>query len=123
MTPCVGEGQWAASPRPLRSDSDLFEKSDDILAHVSQPDNHIVVVDVAEGGVVSALPPGLIQNQIPAVHGGHQILVLSETGRKKTELVQKKKHGIMIFISSTEEPERPERPKRGAAVSAHRPME
>lgn len=48
-----------------------------------QPDNDIVVVDVAEGGVVSALPPGLLQNQIPAVDGGHQILVLSEKRRGK----------------------------------------
>lgn len=75
-----------ACPRPPSSDSDLFEKSDDILAHVRQPDNDIVVVDVAEGGVVSALPPGLLQNQIPAVHGRHQILVLSETAWKRCNL-------------------------------------
>lgn len=81
MTSRVGEGQRVVRPRPLSSDSDLFEKSDDILAHVRQPDNDIVVVDVAESGVVSALPPGLLQNQIPTVHGGHQILVLSETAR------------------------------------------
>lgn len=77
-TSCVGKGQRVARPRPLSADSDLFEKSDDILAHVRQPDNDVVVVDVAESGVVSALPPGLLQDQIPAVHGGHQILVLSE---------------------------------------------
>lgn len=50
--------------------SDLFEESGDILAHMCQADNDIVVVDVAESGVVSALSPGLVQNQIPAVHSG-----------------------------------------------------
>lgn len=70
-------------PHPFNQDSDLFEKSDDILAHVCQTDNDVVVVDVAESGVVSALPPGLVQNQIPAVHSGHEILVLSETAKKR----------------------------------------
>lgn len=63
-----------------------------------QPDNDIVVVDVAEGGVVFALPPGLLQNQIPAVHSGHQILVLSETARKRRNL----------GCTNTEEPASPE---------------
>lgn len=72
-----------ACPRLFNSDSDLFEKSDDILAHVCQADNDVVVVDVAEGGVVSALPPGLLQDQIPAVHSGHEILVLSETAKER----------------------------------------
>lgn len=48
-----------------------------------QADNDVVVVDVAESGVVSALPPGLLQHQIPAVHGGHKILVFSETAKEK----------------------------------------
>lgn len=43
-----------------------------------QPDNDVVVVDVAESRMVSALPPGLVQNQIPAVHSGEEVLVLSE---------------------------------------------
>lgn len=72
-----------ARPRLFNSDSDLFEKSDDILAHVRQPDNDVVVVDVTEGGMVSALPPGLLQDQIPAVHGGHEILVLSEIAKER----------------------------------------
>ncbi|KAF3856233.1 hypothetical protein F7725_016956 [Dissostichus mawsoni] len=33
-------------------------ESDDILAHVCQTDNDVVVVDVAESGVVPALPSG-----------------------------------------------------------------
>ncbi len=68
---------------PYNSNSDLFEKSDDILAHVCQADNDVVVVDVAESGVVSALSPGLLQDQIPAVHSGHEILVLSETAKER----------------------------------------
>lgn len=70
-------------PHPFNSNSDLFEKSDDILAHMSQTDNDIVVVDVAESGVVSALPPGLVQDQIPAVHSGQEILVLSEKVKRR----------------------------------------
>lgn len=110
-------------PRPLSSDSDLFEKSDDILAHMRQPDNDIVVVDVAESGVVSALPPGLLQNQIPTVHGGHQILVLSETARKRRALGPKKQHLVMIFDTNTEERERPERPKGRKPASPHQTLE
>lgn len=80
VTVCVSGGPG----RPFNSSSDLFEESDDILAHVRQTDNDVVVVDVAERGVVSALPPGLLQDQIPAVHSGHEVLVLSERaeGRK-----------------------------------------
>lgn len=72
-----------ACPHPFNSDSDLFEKSDDILAHVCQTDNDVVVVDVAESGVVSALPPGLVQDQIPAVHSGQEIVVLPETAKER----------------------------------------
>lgn len=43
-----------------------------------QPDNYVVVVEVAESGVVPALPSGLVQHQIPAVHSGKEVLVLSE---------------------------------------------
>lgn len=75
MTVCVSNR--VACPPLFNSDSDLFEKSDDILAHVCQTDNDVVVIDVAQSGVVSALPPGLLQDQIPAVHSGHEILVLS----------------------------------------------
>lgn len=69
-------GRWRC-PRPLESDSDLFEESDDILAHVCQTHNHVVVVDVSESGVVPALPPGVLQHQIPAVHRRQQVLVFS----------------------------------------------
>lgn len=50
---------------------------------MSQTDNDVVVVDVAESGVVSALSPGLVQDQVPAVHSGQEILVLPETAREK----------------------------------------
>lgn len=72
-----------ARPHSFNSDSDLFEKPDDILAHVRQADNDVVVVDVAESGVVFALTPGLIQDQIPAVHSGQEILVFPETAMER----------------------------------------
>lgn len=63
---------WAAWGRdPGRSDgllAHLFEESDDILTDLGEADDDIVHEDVIEGGMVSALPPGLIQDQIPAVH-------------------------------------------------------
>lgn len=67
----------------LNSSSDLFEEPDDILAYVRQAHNDVVVVDVAERGVVSALPPRLLQHQIPAVHSGHEILVPSGIKRRR----------------------------------------
>lgn len=82
---------WRQPPSALRalarlhSGSDLFEEPDDILAHVRQADNDVVVVDVAERGVVPALPPRLLQHQIPAVDSGHEVLVPSETERKADE--------------------------------------
>lgn len=48
-----------------------------------ETDNDVVVVDVAEGGMVSALPPSLVQDQIPAVNSGKEILVLSETEKER----------------------------------------
>lgn len=48
-----------------------------------QADNDVVVVDVTEGGMVSALPPGLLQHQIPAVHSGYEILVLPKTAKER----------------------------------------
>lgn len=69
----------------LNSSSDLFKEPDDILAHVCQPDNDVVVVDVAERGVVSALAPRLLQHQIPAVHSGHEVLVPSRMERRRRE--------------------------------------
>lgn len=89
-----------ACPRLFNFDSDLFEKSDDILAHVCQTDNDVVVVDVAEGGVVSALPPGLLQDQIPAVHSGHEILVLSETAKERRyRLIQQQRSDRAVHWS------------------------
>lgn len=119
MTSCVRKGHWDACPRPPISASDLFEKSDDILAHVRQPDNDVVVVDVAEGGVVSALPPRLLQDQIPAVHGGHQILVLSERARRRTSgsQIQQQKHLAAVVSEEAEEPERPQCLKHRMAAS------
>lgn len=80
----------AACSHPFYSHSDLFEKSDDILAYVRQPDNDVVVVDVAESGVVSALPSGLVQHQIPAVHSGNEVLVFSEVVRREALLAVKR---------------------------------
>lgn len=51
-----------------------------------QTDNDVVVIDVAESSVVSAFSSGLVQDQIPAVHSGVEILVLSEMLRGKTLL-------------------------------------
>ena len=86
-------------PRPFNSDSDLFEQPDDILAHVCQADNDVVVVDVAEHGVVSALPPGLVQDQIPAIHSGQQILVLSENSQGKILLASVYRCGFKLLYS------------------------
>lgn len=40
----------------------LFEESDDILADLGEANDDIVHEDVIEGGMVSALPPGLMQD-------------------------------------------------------------
>lgn len=56
--------------------TDLLEEADDVLADLGQAHDDIVGVDVAEGGMVSALSPRLAQHQVPAVYGGKQMLVL-----------------------------------------------
>lgn len=61
----------------------LFEEPDDILADLRQPDDDIVHEDVIQGGVVSALPTGLCQNQVPAVHGGKEVLIFPRELWKK----------------------------------------
>lgn len=61
----------------------LFEEPDDILTDLRQPDNNIVHEDVIQGGVVSALPTGLRQNQVPAVHGGKEVLIFPRELWKK----------------------------------------
>lgn len=58
--------------------TDLLEEADDVLADLGEADDDIVGVDVVEGGVVPAFPPGLVQYQVPAVHTGQQVLVLPE---------------------------------------------
>lgn len=81
----------AACACPFNSSSDLFKKSNDVLAHVRQTHNDVVVVDVAESGMVPALPSGLVQDQIPAVDSGEEILVLSaNTQEKRGELPEHK---------------------------------
>lgn len=54
----------------------LFEESDDILADLWEADDDVVHEDVIEGGMISTLPPGLMQDQIPTVHGREEVLVL-----------------------------------------------
>ena len=58
--------------------TDLLEEADDVLADLGEADDDIVGVDVVEGGVVPAFPPGLVQYQVPAVHTGQQVLVFPE---------------------------------------------
>lgn len=65
-----GKVAWAARA------AHLFEESDDILADLGEADDDIVHEDVIEGGVVSALPPGLMQYQIPTVDGREEALIL-----------------------------------------------
>lgn len=48
--------------------TDLLKQANDVLADLSQTHNDVVGVDVAEGGMVSALTPRLIQQQVPAVN-------------------------------------------------------
>lgn len=48
--------------KPGGPSTHLFEESDDILADLGEADNDIVHEDVVEGGMVSALPPGLVQD-------------------------------------------------------------
>lgn len=65
--------------------ADLLKEADDVLADLCQAHNDIVGVDVAEGGVVPALPPGLGQQQVPAVYRGQKVLVFPEELKKKCE--------------------------------------
>ena len=61
--------------------SHLFEKPCGVLADLHEPHDDVVEVDVAERGVILALPPHLVQQQVPAVHWGQQVLVFPETRR------------------------------------------
>lgn len=53
----------------------LLEQADDIVADLHQAHNDVVGVDVAERGMITALPPHLVQYQVPAVHRGQEVLV------------------------------------------------
>lgn len=68
--------------------TDLLKEADDVLADLGQTHDDVVGVDVAEGGVVSALAPRLVQQQVPAVHRGQQVLVLPAPRRGNTGLLQ-----------------------------------
>lgn len=46
----------------------LFKESNDIFTDLSQSHDDVIGVDVTESGVISALPSGLVQDQVPAVH-------------------------------------------------------
>lgn len=53
----------------------LFKHPGGVLAYLHEPHNDVVQVDVTQGGVVFALSPHLVQEQIPAVHRRQQVLV------------------------------------------------
>lgn len=53
----------------------LLEQADDIFADLHQAHDDVVGVDVAERGMITALPPHLVQHQVPAVHRGQEVLV------------------------------------------------
>lgn len=69
--------------------ADLLKEADDVLADLRQADNDIVGVDVAEGGVVPALPPRLGQHQIPAVYRRQKVLVFPEEQKMRKEEMRK----------------------------------
>lgn len=56
----------------------LFKEPDDILTDLRESDNDIVHEDVIQGSMISALPPSLGQNQVPAVHGRKEMLIFPE---------------------------------------------
>lgn len=64
--------------------TDFFEQAEDVLTDLGQTEDHIVGVEVAEGGMVTALSPRLVQHQVPAVYWGQQVLVLPEKNRMNT---------------------------------------
>ena len=61
--PWLAVSPWPAwGKNPGGPNTHLFEESDDILTDLGEADNDIVHEDVVEGGMVSALPPGLVQD-------------------------------------------------------------
>lgn len=63
----------------LTASTDLLEEPDDVLGDLGQTNDDVVHVDVVEGGMVPALSACLIQDQIPAVDRGEQVLVFPKT--------------------------------------------
>ena len=63
-----------------RTGAYLLEEPDDVLADLGQAHDDVVGVDVVERGVVAALAPRLVQDQVPAVHRRQQVLVLPGGG-------------------------------------------
>lgn len=53
----------------------LLQQSRGVLADLHEPHDDVVEVDVAQRGVVLALSPHLVQQQVPAVDRGEQVLV------------------------------------------------
>ncbi len=66
---CTGDERVVVNKKG-RILTDLLEQADDVLADLGQADDDIVGVQVAEGGVVTALSPRLVQHQVPAVYWG-----------------------------------------------------
>lgn len=67
----------------------LLEETGGILADLHYAHDDVVEVQVAKSGMISALPPHLVQQQIPAVHWWQKVLVLPgeiwQNKQKKTQ--------------------------------------
>lgn len=53
----------------------LLQESSGVLTDLHETDDDIVQVQVTEGGMVLALPPHLVQQEVPAVNWRQQVLV------------------------------------------------
>lgn len=78
LTPNV-DGQAPPQTRPPQhhgqGDSHLFEEPDDILTDLRQAHDDIVGEDVIEGGMITALPPRLVQKKVPTADRREEVLV------------------------------------------------
>lgn len=63
--------------------SNLLHKACGVLADLHEAHNDIVQVDVAQRGVVFTLSPHLVQQQIPTVHWGKEVLVFSANRKQE----------------------------------------
>lgn len=63
----------------------LFKHPGGILAYLHEPHDDVVQIDVAQGGVIFAFSPHLVQEQVPAVHWRQQVLIFPGRSRR-TEL-------------------------------------